>query len=124
VSLKTPLDTHPYARDPRSRPADGSEPDALYAYVRDAQGIVLVVPDGPHVHPRILGMASPAMYAGDMTILGGQVQDLTNLSGTFQCDDPAGLVEVADQLLRQGLTIVPQAVRFFPADGTPPQILR
>lgn len=63
------------------------------------------------------------MYAGDLTIQGGKVADLTNLSGAFEFDDEAGLREVAKELRRQGLTIVPGAVRFFPSDGSRPVVL-
>jgi hypothetical protein len=101
--LKPPLDIFPYAPDPRARAADPRLPDGLCAYVRDDLGIVRVVPDGPHVHPKILGLARPVMYAGDMTITAGSVADVTNLSGTFQFDDEAGLLAVATQLEQQGV---------------------
>ena len=92
-------------------------------YVRDGSGTVWVLPDGPHMHPPVLGGACPAMYAGDMTIRGGRVVDLTNLSGTFQFDDEAGLRDVAVELRRQGLLVEAGAVRFFPADGSHPVVL-
>ncbi len=63
------------------------------------------------------------MYAGDMTIRAGRVADLTNLSGTFQFDDEDGLRNVAIELKRQGLELDAGAVRFFPADGSPPIVL-
>lgn len=97
--------------------------DGLYAYVQDANGIVWTVPDQPHIHPKVLGCGAPATYAGDLSIQGGAVVDVTNLSGTFQCDDPVGLLAVADQLRRQGLNILTGAIRFFPADGSPPSVL-
>jgi hypothetical protein len=119
-----PQDSTPYPKDPRSRPIDASISDGGYAYVRDANGTVHVVPDGPHVHPKILGGGQPAMYAGDMTVRRGRVVDLTNLSGTFQFDDEDGLREVAAELLRQGLQVEVGAVRFFPADGSAPVVLQ
>jgi hypothetical protein len=119
-----PQDSTPYPKDPRSQPIDASIPDGGYAYVRDVNGTVHVVPDGPHVHPKILGGGQPAMYAGDMTIRGGRVVDLTNLSGTFQFDDEDGLREVAAELRRQGLQVDVGAVRFFPADGSAPVVLQ
>jgi hypothetical protein len=64
------------------------------------------------------------MYAGDMTVQQAGVIDLTNLSGTFQFDDEPGLLQVADQLQRQGLTVFPGAVRLFPSSGTSPRIVR
>ena len=82
-----------------------------------------MVPDGPHVHPTVLGGALPAWYAGDMTVRGGSVVDLTNLSGTFQFDDEGGLRDVATELRQQGLIVEAGAVRFFPTDGSPPIIL-
>lgn len=122
--MRYPLDSTPYAKDPRSQPIDASLPDGGYAYVRDVNGMVQVVPDSPHVHPKILGGGQPAMYAGDMTIRRGRVADLTNLSGTFQFDDEEGLREVAAELERQGLQVDAGAVRFFPADGSPPVVLQ
>jgi len=76
------------------------------------------------MHPKVLGGAQPASYAGDLTIENGVITDLTNLSGTFQFKNRAGLLAVANQLERQGLTVKPGAVRFFPPDGTPPVTLR
>ena len=122
--LKPPLDPFPYPQDTRSCPADGSLSDGLYAYVQDELGLHWIVPDGPHIHPKVLGRGRLALYAGDLTIANGMVIDLTNLSGTFQFDDPDGLLAAADQFERQGLMISAGAVRFFPADGSPPRVLR
>ena len=58
-----------------------------------------------------------------MTIRGGRVVDLTNLSGTFQFDDEDGLRDVANELRQRGLTVEIGAVRFFPTDGSPPIVL-
>lgn len=121
--MKYPQDTTPYPADPRSRPIDPSIADGGYVYVRDVNGVVYVVPDGPHMHPKVLGGGKPATYAGDMTIRGGRLVDLTNLSGTFEFDDEDGLREVAAQIRKQGLVIEGGAVRFFPADGSPPVVL-
>jgi hypothetical protein len=121
--MKSPLDSTPYPRDPRSQPIGPATEDGSYVFVRDANGIVYVLPDGPHMHPRVLGSASPAMYAGDLTIEGGRVTDLTNLSGTFEFDDEAGLLEVAEQIRAQGMRVEAGAIRFFPADGSHPIIL-
>jgi len=63
------------------------------------------------------------MYAGDLTIKDDKVADLTNLSGTFQFDDEAGLRAVAEQLRQHGLEVEIGAVRFFPSDGSRPVIL-
>lgn len=75
------------------------------------------------MHPKVLGGGLPAMYAGDLTIRGGRVVDLTNLSGTFEFDDEAGLLEVAKELRTQGLIVETGAVRFFPPDGSRPIVL-
>ena len=98
-------------------------PDGGYVYVQDAQGLVHVLPDGPHAHPRVLGGGTPAMYAGDLTIENGKVVDLTNLSGTFQFDDEKGLRIVARQIRLQGVDIEIGGVRLFPADGSGPTVL-
>jgi hypothetical protein len=97
--------------------------DGPYVFVQDVNGVVHVIEDGPHLHPKVLGGGSPAMYAGDLTIANGIVVDVTNLSGTFALDDEAGLRAVADELRRAGLLVSAGAVRFFPADGSPPIIL-
>jgi hypothetical protein len=121
--LKHPLDKTPYPKDPRSCPVDASVADGGYVYVQDGNGIIHVLPDGPHLHPKVLGGGQSARYAGDMTVQGGEVVDLTNLSGTFQFDDEAGLRQVAEELRKQGLKVVPGAVRFFPSDGSRPVVL-
>jgi hypothetical protein len=121
--LKRPLDPTAYPRDPASRPIDPAIVDGGCVYVQDGNGVVHVLPDGPHMHPHVLGGRLPAMYAGDMTIRGARVVDLTNLSGTFQFDDEDGLRRVAESVRQQGLIVEPGAVRFFPADGSRPVVL-
>jgi hypothetical protein len=121
--MKQPLDPFPYPQDARSRPIDATFPDGLYVYVQDDSGIVWGLPDGPHMHPKVLGNGKHAMYAGDLTVEAGKIKDVTNLSGTFGFDDELGLLAVADQLGRQGIEVEPGAIRFFPADGSRPQIL-
>jgi hypothetical protein len=122
--MKLPIDTFPYLQDPRSQPIGPDFADGGYAYVRDMSGTVLGVPDGPHVHPTVLGFAKPALYAGDLTIKNGKIFDLTNLSGTFQFEEEAGLLEVAEQLRRQGMELEVGSLRFFPPDGSHPVILQ
>lgn len=121
--MKVPKDPFPYPRDPRSRPLDASSPDGGYVYVRDASGVVWCLPDGPHLHPMVLGGGVAALYAGDLTLRSAKVMDVPNLSGTFQFDDEDGLRDVAKQLRRQGLDVERGAVRFFPQDGSRPVIL-
>lgn len=122
--LKSPLDPTPYPRHKRSRPIDGQIADGGYVYVRDSAGMIWVLEDGPHRHVRVLGGARPAMYAGDLTVEDGRIKDVTNLSGTIQFDDPAGLLDVAEALESVGLRIEPGGVRFFPMDGSTPRVLR
>jgi hypothetical protein len=75
------------------------------------------------MHPRVLGGGAAATYAGDFTVDNGQVIDLTNLSGTFQCDDPNGLLAVVEEMRQTGMNVAVGAVRFFPTDGSPPIVL-
>jgi hypothetical protein len=121
---KSPLDSFPYQRDPRSQPIGTAIDDGNYVYVQDVSGTIYVLPDGSHMHPKVLGNASPAMYAGDLRINVKRIADVTNLSGTFQFDDPQGLLAVANQLEAEGFVIEDGAVRFFPIDGSWPYILR
>jgi len=119
-----PLDPTPVPRHRHSRPIRAGTPDGNYVYVQDELGVIWTLKDGPHRHLRVLGNALPARFAGDLTIEHGRIKDVTNLSGTFQCDDPDGLIAVANELERQGLTVESGAVRFFPQDGSKPRVLR
>lgn len=121
--MRYPLDPTPYPRDHRSQPIRVGFADGGYAYVQDVDGTIYVVPDAPHVHPSILGGGRPAKYAGDLTIDHDKIVAITNLSGTFQCDDPDGLLEVAAELRRIGFVVESGAVRFFPQDGSRPRVL-
>jgi hypothetical protein len=121
---KTPLDSFPYERDPRSRAIAPNIDGGVYVYVQDVDGTIYVLPDGNHLHPRILGYASPAIYAGDLRIEKGRIADVTNLSGTFQFDEPQGLLAVATHLEILGFVVEEGAIRFFPLDGSPPYILK
>lgn len=121
--VKAPSDPVPYPQDPQSRPISINIQDGNYIYVRDLQGVIFVLPDGPHRHPRVLGRGKSATYAGDLTIRNGSIVDLTNLSGTFRFDDSEGLLEVANALVGLGFHMEPTAVRLFPMDGSRPVIL-
>ena len=86
-----------------------------YVFVQDADGKVWVAPDGSHVHPTVLGRARPAVAAGEITIENkGVVQDINNISGTFQCH-PDCLLTVVGGLLMQGARIKPNAVSPYEA---------
>ena len=123
MPLKRPLDPTPYSQDPRSAPVTRATSDGLYVYVQDERGVIWVLPDEGHLHPKVLGKARPAKYAGDLTVRNGMIVDVTNLSGTFQFANRRGLREVAKQLRKQGLLVASNAVRFFPSDGQRPVIL-
>ena len=123
--MKPPGDLHPYDPDPRSRPIQLGIAGGTYVFVQDEQGTILVLPDGPHLHPKVLGGARPAMYAGDLTIEATKIKDLTNLSGTFQFTDAQGLLDVAEALEKLGFEILPGAVRLFSlVDASKPVVLR
>lgn len=123
VKPKPPLDLFPYDRDPRSQPLRLGVPDGVYVYVQDAGRTIRILPDGSHMHPRVLGNAECALYAGDLQIVEQRIVDITNLSGTFQFDCPLGLKAVADSIKRLGFKVDDMAVRFFPVDGSPPFIV-
>jgi hypothetical protein len=123
--MKRPLDPFPYERDPRSREIRKGIKDGSYVYVRDPDGTIYVLPDGLHMHPKVLGNCKPAIYAGDMTIFDGKIKDLTNLSGTFQFSDEKGLLDVAKWLEENGFEILLESVRIFSYDdNSRPRILR
>ncbi len=121
---RSPLDGFPYERDPRSQALAVGLEDGNYVYVQDVDGTIYVLPDESHTHPKVLGNAFPALYAGDLRIRRGTVVDVTNLSGTFQFDDPQGLLLVATQIASLGFALENGAVRFFPMDGSLPYILK
>ncbi|MCC7422411.1 MAG: hypothetical protein IT428_19195 [Planctomycetaceae bacterium] len=123
MKSKLPLVRTPYPQDRRARKIGRDLPDGPYVYVQDVNGDIYVLPDGPHLHPKVLGQGRPALYAGDMTLQQGRVKDLTNLSGTFQFDDPQGLLAVARKLEEEGFVVNATAVRYFPKDGSRPEIL-
>ncbi|MFM9966607.1 MAG: hypothetical protein ACKV2Q_35970 [Planctomycetaceae bacterium] len=121
--MKFPRDKTPYPQDPRSQLLRPGTSDGLYVYVQDAAGTIHVLRDGPHLHPKVLGFGAPAMYAGDLVMLDGKITELTNLSGTFQFDDPDGLLNVAACLGELGIEVVSGAIRFFPVDGSRPRVI-
>ena len=121
---RKPQDRRKYPRDARACVADNNLSDGEFVYVQDLQERIWVVPDGPHLHPKVLGGAEMALYAGTLSVLHRWIVELTNLSGTFRCDDDEGLLSVADWLEQHGISILPNAVRFFPHDGARPYILR
>lgn len=122
--MKFPGDRKRVRKHPHSQPIVIGIPDGGYVYAQDEQGVIWVLRDGPHRHPRVLGEGRPARYAGDLVVQNGRIRDLTNLSGTFQFDDPDGLLEVARELERLGFAIDVGGVRYFPQDGGLPRVLQ
>ena len=121
---KRPQDRTLYPRHPDSRPIRLGLDDGAYVFVQDEAGTIYILADGPHRHPLVLGGARAALYAGDLTIVDGLIHDITNLSGTFQFDEPQGLLDVVQRLERMGFDVPSGAVRFFPVDGSRPSVLR
>lgn len=85
-------------------------PPGRYVYVQNVDGTVWVAPDGSHIHPRISGGVRPVVSAGEL-FLGeqGQVIEVNNLSGTFQCH-PDCLLTAAGGLIRQGASLTADAI--------------
>ena len=122
--MKQPLDPTPYPQHKLSRKVTADLDDGNYVYVQSLDDEIWVLPDGPHRHPRILGKATPVKYAGDVRVENGTIIDITNLSGTFLCDEPGGLIEAAKLFRQSGLKLADHAVRFFPHDGSQPCLLQ
>jgi hypothetical protein len=123
--MKVPKDTTNYDRDPRSEPIRLGVADGCYVFVRDATKVIYVLPDGAHLHPKVLGGAEAAIYAGDLTVSGNRISDLTNCSGTFQFADKEGLLAVASALDELGFRIDEGAVRLFSyIDSARPEVIR
>ena len=122
-SLQPPLDKHPYPKSADSRPLTNREAAGQYVYVVDSNEIIHVAPDDFHKHPKGLGLASLALYAGDMTIASpGIIGDITNLSGTFQFSSKSGLCCVKQKLQEMGFTVM-RTVWHDWQNGAVPRIL-
>ena len=121
--LRMPLDRREYKRHRDSRPLARGAEAGDYVYVVDADQTLQLLPDGSHRHPLVLGGARPAFYAGTLRIdRNGKVIELTNLSGTFRFDEPAGLRMVAEMIERIGLRVAADALVFWPPDGKHPPL--
>ncbi len=123
IKIYPPFDATPYPADPDSVIADPAQPDRAYVYAQKTDGTIYIAPDRPHQHPKILGGAEAVRYAGDIRLQRGKLLDITNLSGTFRCDEPDGLLAAAQQFVQQGFVIKQNAIRFFPPNGGKPIIL-
>lgn len=100
-----------------------TEHPGAYVYVVNILGVIHVAPDGPHMHPHVLGGAEPALYAGDLTISRpGNIAEVTNLSGTFAFRSRRSLCHVAS--LMRGMGFLVRRIVWYPPDGsTPPRHL-
>lgn len=103
LTAYTPKDLDRYRRHERSNPFSASSPPGAYVYVQDCDGTVWLAPDGPHMHPRVLGGARPAVSAGELTLgESGEVLSINNLSGTFECSPDSLLVAVGGIIVLGG----------------------
>ncbi len=103
-------DPERYRRHPQSVAFSANLTAGAYVYVQDCGGVVWVAPDGPHMHPRVLGGARPAVAAGELTVgAGGEVLSVNNLSGTFVCA-PDSLLLVVGGIIVQGGKIAADAI--------------
>lgn len=114
LSTRPPLDRFPYPRHPDSRPYSPGLPPGLYVFVQAADGVVWVLPETEgHLHPKVLGGATPAAAAGGLRVdAAGVIVELDNYSGTFQLG-PDTFSEVRAALMRQGGTVAPDAEHPF-----------
>jgi hypothetical protein len=110
LTAYVPKDLGRYKRHERSTRFSPNSPAGVYVYVQDCGGVVWLAPSGPHMHPRVLGRARPAVAAGELTIgETGEVVSVNNLSGTFQCA-PDCLLLVIGGIILQGGRIVADAI--------------
>jgi RHS repeat-associated protein len=100
-------------KNPLSQPASPSLEPGTYVFVQDADGVVHVVPNGPHLHPGVLGGGQSAAAAGEIVINAeGVVTQINNISFTFQ-HDASVLAGVQAALEQVGLTVAPNAIKPF-----------
>ena len=114
---KLPSDRHPYPRSRDSRRLEVQEVVGRYVFVVDLDEVIYVVPDGYHMHPRVLGNGARALYAGELYIdQPGHIEEMTNLSGTFRFKSQRSLCCVALHLRAIGFTV--GEVIWYPPDGS------
>jgi hypothetical protein len=108
-SPKAPLDPTNFAKHETSQVLSPETAPGRYVYVRDAEGIVHVAQDGPHMHPQVLGGGQSATAAGEISIgKGGKVTEYNNYSGTFQFGDET-LDGLRHSIEAQGVKVAPGA---------------
>lgn len=112
-NLRKPLDPFPYKQSVDSKVADSSLAPGEYVYVMDERGVVNVLRDGPHLHPKVLGGAQSATGAGTLKVSNESiVTEISNCSGTFRFG-PSSIPHVIDSLRNQGVQVSPTASRPF-----------
>jgi hypothetical protein len=100
-------------KHPSSAPLSANTPPGNYVYAQDANGVVHVVPNGPGLHPTILGGGQPTAAAGEIIIdPDGVVTEINNISYTFQHGAEV-LPGVQSAVERQGLAVAPGALKPF-----------
>jgi hypothetical protein len=105
LTAYVPLDLERYRRHNESVPFSPQLHAGVYVFVQDCAGVVWVLPDGRHRHPRVLGGARPAVAAGELVAgPGGEVHSVNNLSGTFRCPGES-LLSAVGGLINQGAKI-------------------
>jgi hypothetical protein len=76
LELKTPRnpqDRRKYVRHKASCLAIPGVSDGDFVYVQDLNEEIWILPDGPHRHPKVLGQALPALYAGTLRLSNSQI---------------------------------------------------
>ena len=105
-----PLDLTKYAPLESTKLLGPGVEDGTYAFVQDIRGKVWIADNGMHVHPQILGNATPVASAGEITVKDGVVTMINNESGTFT---PAAstLNRVQGAAEAQGMVVNPGAIQ-------------
>jgi hypothetical protein len=121
-NAKPPGDPFPYLKARGSHQLTTNTPTGKYVFVVDLNDVIHVAPDGPHMHPQVLGYAESALYAGELSIDSpGLVDEITNLSGTFRFKSRKSLCCVASGLRQLGFGV--QDVSWYPPTGGTPVLL-
>ncbi len=99
------------AKNPLFAPISRATKPGTYVFVRDADGVIHVVPDGPGLHPTVLGSGQAASAAGEITVCsGGVISEINNISYTFQFGSDV-LPGVKAALEQMGFRVAPNAIK-------------
>jgi hypothetical protein len=103
LPTRPPLDPFPYEQHPASRPFGPDVVAGQYVFVQAANETVWVVPETEgHLHPKVLGGATPVAAAGGLLVeAGGVIVEIDNFSGTFRFG-PEVFPQVLTALKSQG----------------------